>query len=142
MILSVYSLLSKLKLWFENRSFCNTSPINFVISYLVSVSVITAASLAIFGGLAWLALWYFKGNPLVAIIMPSLVLGFLFSTILFCFTPFGKWNACKIYKCMYMWLVHVNRILPKEIVLSLKENILNNNRDGVCYIQHIRHTLY
>jgi len=37
----------------------------------------------------WLALWYFVGIPVVAVLLPGLVLGYLLSSIIFVVTPLG-----------------------------------------------------
>ena len=56
------------------------------------VMLLTSSTLAIVGGVLWALLWYYKGLPIIAILIPSFVTGFLLSAVLFRFTPFGEYD--------------------------------------------------
>ena len=66
---------------------------------VVLVMVLVSSILAVVGGVLWALLWYYKGLPLLAIVPPSFVTGFLFAALLFRYTPFGESPASSSRRC-------------------------------------------
>ena len=58
--------------------------------HVVVAMVIIASVVSLIGGLLWFLLWYFKGMPIVSLLCPCFVSGFLFASLVFRYTPLGK----------------------------------------------------
>ena len=54
------------------------------------MNVASACGLGLVGGVAWLVFWCFCGIPVVAVLIPGLVMGYLISSLLFVTTDLGK----------------------------------------------------
>jgi hypothetical protein len=66
-----------------------TTPLDHVII------IILAAAIGLVGGAIWLGFWWYAGIPVLSELLVGLVLGFLFSSVLF-YTPFGKFSIATL----------------------------------------------
>ena len=65
---------------------------NFIVYYFLFFPAcgLIALCCGLLGGVLWWLLWFFKGIPFIAVLLPGFTMGFVLANLLFNFTPLGK----------------------------------------------------
>ncbi|CAN7937243.1 unnamed protein product, partial [Ixodes hexagonus] len=97
--------------------------------------VLAALLGGVLGGIFWMLLWYFLAIPVLSIVLPGLLLGFLIAAI-FLFTPIGE--AAFLQSSISYWiflgcctLVPLLLLLPQTKLLSILSCSLVGSYSGI-----------